>query len=497
MATSRGLKALIGIIAGIVALVLVVLAALPALVNVNQYHDRIQAELQKALNRPVTLGSMQLKTFPVRIRVNDVNIGEDPAFSTGSPFATAQQLDVSVKLLPLLSKDIQVNSVELISPKVQLVRNAQGQWNYSTLGGESKSTKTSSSSNQQLSVNKLKLTDGSVTIVDSFHTAGASPSPATMRSTYDHINLELDDYAPGKPFDINLSANLPGQGNQSLALKGRIGPINQTNSAATPMDAKLTLNSVQIAALQQFLHSQALEDTFGVATGNISLKNDSGNFAANGNLKLDNGKLHGVDLGYPLSADFDAKGDLTSQQFDISKLDVKLGPTPVSVNGQINAKAVPAIADLHVKASDASLAEISRLASAFGVAVAADAKVTGKLNADVSAKGALDAPALNGTLQLANVEMTGAQIKQPVNIPNLRLALTPTQLRSDPFVVNSGDMHLNVTFAMSNYASSGKAVAQPQVQFTLAADKLDVEQMQAMFSAAPSNNQKQRAKHAS
>ncbi|MEO8724873.1 MAG: AsmA family protein [Acidobacteriaceae bacterium] len=462
MAISRPVRVIIGVIIAIILIFIIVLLALPALVNVNQYHDKIQAELEKALGRKVMLGQMELKTFPVRVKVDNVNIAEDPNFPTGKPFATANEVDISVKLLPLLAKKIEINSIELVRPKIELVRNRQGTWNYASLGNTQTTGKQpSSGSSQQLSVGDLKLTDGSVAVTDLYQpptapgtVASKTAVPANQRQVYDHIDLEVKNFAPDKNFEVNLTAHLPGQGNQSIALDGNIGPLNQSNTAATPVDAKLTLNAVQIAALQQFLQSDALKGTEGVASGEVSLKNVNGNFAADGNLKLEEGKLHGVDLGYPINADFNVKGDTNSEEFHIAKMNVKLGPTPVSITGSINTKATPMIADVHVKANDASLGELARLGAAFGVAFAPGTNVAGKLNADVEAKGAVDNPALTGSVNLSNVSVSGAQIKQPVEAKQIQIAMSPSSLHADPFTVTSGGAAVNVQFTLSNYTDA-------------------------------------------
>ena len=58
------------------------------LVDVNQFRPAIQADLQKQLHRPVTLGEMSLGLFPLVIRVDNVSVGENPQFATGRPFVT-------------------------------------------------------------------------------------------------------------------------------------------------------------------------------------------------------------------------------------------------------------------------------------------------------------------------------------------------------------------------------------------------------------------------
>src|SRR5579864_5742532 len=125
----------IGIIIGMVVLVIIVGAAVfVATFNVNKYRGTIQSELQKRTNRSVQLGEMHLKLFPPRFRVQDLAIADDPRFSPDAPFVKAGELDVSVKLMPLLHKQIEVRSLELHQPTVNLIKNHGGEWNFASIG---------------------------------------------------------------------------------------------------------------------------------------------------------------------------------------------------------------------------------------------------------------------------------------------------------------------------------------------------------------------------
>src|SRR6185312_16976346 len=92
-------------IAVLIIVVLLVAAVLivPRLIDINQYHEQIQSELQKRLGRTVTLGEMHLSLFPPSFQVQNATIGEDPRFSFNQnrPFAAAEKLAVSVELMPL------------------------------------------------------------------------------------------------------------------------------------------------------------------------------------------------------------------------------------------------------------------------------------------------------------------------------------------------------------------------------------------------------------
>ena len=124
----------------IVAITIAGVVVFVATFNVNRYHNAIQSELEQRLVRRVTLGDMHLNLFPPRFSVQNLTIADDSSFGTEKPFVQTQQLDVSVKLFPLLKGNVEINSLKLQRPSVELIKNQQGVWNFSSLGGSSVST---------------------------------------------------------------------------------------------------------------------------------------------------------------------------------------------------------------------------------------------------------------------------------------------------------------------------------------------------------------------
>src|SRR5512142_228197 len=100
------------IVAIIVAVLVIVIVVVPMVLDINRYHGLIQAQLEKALGRPVTFGQMHLSLTPPSVRMDNVAIAESPAFGRGT-FASMDYIDASVKLLPLLHKDVQLQSLDL------------------------------------------------------------------------------------------------------------------------------------------------------------------------------------------------------------------------------------------------------------------------------------------------------------------------------------------------------------------------------------------------
>jgi AsmA protein len=85
-----------------VAIVVAAVLVFWATFDVNDYRRPIQTQLENRLGRPVTLGAMQLAFFPPRFQVDSFLIADDPAFLNPRPFIQAEQVGVSVNLVPLL-----------------------------------------------------------------------------------------------------------------------------------------------------------------------------------------------------------------------------------------------------------------------------------------------------------------------------------------------------------------------------------------------------------
>src|SRR6185369_16617554 len=459
-------------IAVIVVLLIGAVLIVPHLIDVNQYHGQIQSQLEKRLGRQVTLGNMGLRLFPPAFDVENTTIAEDPNFATGRPFATADKLAVSVKFWPLLHKQLDVNSLELVHPHIELVRNAQGVWNFATLGQESKpaaaqkptqaptptTTTGSAGSTQpenkqpagQLTLANLFINDGQVAITDL--------QKHQSRAVYDHIDLNVNDFVPNQQFNMKLTAHLPGEGKQAIWLEGKGGPIKDADMLNTPFDGTLRLEQVSTGAAQKFLSSQALNGIDAVLTGSAKVKNSGGKLASSGTIKVENARIHNVNVGYPIALDYNVSDDLTNDVIQIHKGNLKLGATPISVAGTLNTRPTPSQIDLKLTASNAPIVEMARLASAFGVAFDPGANVKGTINADIQARGPTNKPAMNGQISAKNLDISGKDIPQPVHVNDIELTLTPDTIRSNDFAATTGSTTVNANFTVSNYSGNNSTI---------------------------------------
>src|SRR5205807_8800408 len=77
-----------------------------------------------------------------------------------------------------------------------------------------------------------------------------------------------------------------------------------------------------------------------------------------------------------------------------------------------------------------------------------------------------------------NLQATGKDIPQPVQIQAINLHLTPAQIQSDPFNVVSGGTTVNTEFALQQYLSNN-----PTVNATLKAPNAQLQNLLAMAKA--------------
>lgn len=118
--------------AGLVALV-VVLVVTPPLLNVSRLRKRIAASMSASLGRPVHLDGVTLELLPIPgFTLQNLVVSEDPAFGN-EPVIRANTVEIRLRPSSLWRRQVELSSIRFVEPSLNLVRNAQGQWNLQSL----------------------------------------------------------------------------------------------------------------------------------------------------------------------------------------------------------------------------------------------------------------------------------------------------------------------------------------------------------------------------
>ncbi len=233
------MKRILRIAGALLALLILLLIALPFLVNADRFKPALEAELTRALGRQVTVADLKLSLLSGAVTARDLSIDDDPAYEH-SPFLKAKELSVGVDLLPLIfSHRLSARSIAIDQPEIVLLQSAAGDWNFSRLGAPDPPGQPAANSGNglDLSVKVVKINGGQVTLGK----VGNSARPFI----FEKVNAEVHDFSAGSAMPFSLAANLSGGG--QMQIDGTVGPMRFGDMSMTPAQVSVKVSHLDLA----------------------------------------------------------------------------------------------------------------------------------------------------------------------------------------------------------------------------------------------------------
>ena len=225
---------------------MVIIAALliiPMFFDLQEYKPVIENKVTEATGRPFSVGDdLKLSLFPwAGVSLSDLKLGNTGGFSE-KEFVNIKSFEVRVKLLPLISKEIEIKRFVMDEPRVVLVKNKNGRGNWEQPGKKKESTAKKPSIESPgdigglpisaLTVGNFAIKNGSALWID--HTTNT-------RKEVQNIKLTLKDVSLERPVKVDFSAELD---NNPLSVKGTVGPVGSgMEKGVVPLD--LSLNALK------------------------------------------------------------------------------------------------------------------------------------------------------------------------------------------------------------------------------------------------------------
>lgn len=385
----------LGIVVGVLLLAAVLL---PLFVNADSFRPELEQRLSAALNRKVQIGKIEASLFSGGAKADRISISDDPAFSK-APFLEASSLRIGLELAPLIfSKKIRMTGITIDDPRITLVRNAAGKWNFSTLGSAAPQKETSTQSSgpaPDISVQKFEITGGKVTLAQTGH---------SKEQVYDHLHLLAHNISTTSAVPFTLNLTLPGGG--ELQVEGSAGPLNPQDSSKTPLQATLKLENADLQTAGFLDPESALQ---GVLDLDGSFKSDGQHAHLEGKAKANNLKVvkGGAAVHQPVSLDYVADYALGPQSGSLNA-SVRTGNSTVKAGGTINAAGASTIGNLKVQGENMAVNDVEGLLPAFGVILPAGASLQGgTINLNMSAQGPLDRLVITGPVNISGTRLSG------------------------------------------------------------------------------------------
>lgn len=217
------------ILIGLVVLVVVAVVGLAIFLltfDPNAYKYKLEELVQERYHRTLTIdGEIELSLFPrIGLSVQGVSLSEPNSTDT---FASIESTRLAVAVWPLLSNSFVVDHVAISGFKARVVRNKDGQFNFSNLvGGTAANTAAPSNpaealvgaaqtaaqaitsgnlpasrNNMQIDIAGLDLKDGEVQLQDAI---------TGMAVAVTKINANTGRVTFNQPFDVRLTARVEG-----------------------------------------------------------------------------------------------------------------------------------------------------------------------------------------------------------------------------------------------------------------------------------------------
>ena len=399
------------------------IASIPLFVNANTFRPTVEKDLARTLGRTVKVGELSLSAFSGRLLSKDLSVADDPNFSA-APFLTAKTLRIGVSLRALVfSHELELRGFEIESPEINLIRAANGTWNFSSIGRVSGSGTPSgiTSSNPPSAVSKTmtpavsKLSGGLIEVENARVAVSTLPAQGEP-SIYEHVNITVRDFSFGAQFPFELSANLPGDG--TVNVKGQLGPINSVDAATTPAQAQISLKHLDPVAAG-FLNAEAgISFVADVETHAVS---DGKALTANGTAELQNLKLRkdAAAASKPIDITYGLTHQLRENSGQIEDVSIRLGDSAIHANGtyQPGASGVEdPLLNLKLSGEKLPIDELQPLMTAAAVRMPNGSVLKGgTLSLDLAVHGQAKALAISGPIALANTRLVGFDVGSKIH----------------------------------------------------------------------------------
>jgi uncharacterized protein involved in outer membrane biogenesis len=200
----------------VAVLVFGIAAIMLATFDPNNYKDDIQAMVLSQTGRTLNVeGPISLSYFPVLgFSIAQASLSNPPKFPGGS-FASFDEIQAGVKLLPLLGGIIEIDTIRLVRPVISVIRRPDGETNLSL---SKENTAQIEGKSYTIRSGKIEITDGTL----SYEDQGSDES-----YTIKDLNFSLSSFVFQKSASASLSGVLLMKDTQ-IALEGNaeIAPDN-------------------------------------------------------------------------------------------------------------------------------------------------------------------------------------------------------------------------------------------------------------------------------
>lgn len=445
-------KWLLGALIGLLLLLALAVLILPRVVDPNDFRGEISQLVESQTGRKLSLnGDLNISVFPW-LGINTQGLALSQPEQIGGDMLTVESAQLRLKLAPLLSKRLEIDTIVLESPSVNLVTLADGTSSFTGLVSEDDAELTDSepqsdaASAVALVVQGVQITDAKLVWDD---------RQAGQKIEVKDLNLETGDLLSGEYVPLALSGSLIDSANPT--------PLKFSVNG----DARLDIDTLVVDV-------QKLGANVAQAEQTVQLNLDSLRFQQEQSLSL-----KGLGFAAQVQIPSETEPQALKLEGSLNTLDMPGGPSGQKLNlGALDIKADVAQREIQISAPsttvnlDAQVAEVAELALK---SQDLDLRIT-----NLKASQFIDAPALKASIDLRPFDLSKLladleidyQAEDPQALKNVafsgNLAATTNSASVDKVLFRLDDSTLQGNVAIRDFESLA-------TQFDLQLDQLNLD----------------------
>ncbi len=208
------MKTFLKIISGLLAIIIIAIAAFVFTFDPNDYKAQLTQAVEQQTGRTLSIeGDISLSLFPwIGLEVGKLTLSNAQGFSKND-FARIDQLDIKVKVLPLLKRDIVVHKIRLHGLSASLETHKDGKTNWQDLAQSADTGDTEIKDEKETSgqpalagllVNGIELVGANIQWIDDQSGTHAAISDLNLETG----NIQFDTWVP-LTFSAHVNNNKP------------------------------------------------------------------------------------------------------------------------------------------------------------------------------------------------------------------------------------------------------------------------------------------------
>ena len=243
-------------ILGAVAAALVGVLVL-ALLNINflvrRNKDYLIGRAEQALGQKISMDQIEVTFWPVGARLTNFALADDPAVST-EDFLRAKDLRVELRLVPLFIGQFRPKKIALESPRITILRDATGRYNFAPAARGVKNVLDSAEAADKGSSERH---DRGLLLIPSLNISDGTMHYRDLRTGRDlvvsRINLKVSDFEQGQPFELELEAAVAAD-KPNFQFKSQIGPMaGNRDYREVPLDGEVNADALDMGRVNKAL----------------------------------------------------------------------------------------------------------------------------------------------------------------------------------------------------------------------------------------------------